>query len=639
MIRTITMSICKNCNQSHPLGSTCESKSTVSCTDVKRCETVTSLSPFVVKGTEVCIEYKDEKGIVIKRCFDIQPILNNTLKDVDPRCIASKQDWDAMNFQQKFQAIINYNCPVEATTTTTTSTTTTTTSSTTTTTTTKACSVITDVIGEYKSSDSTIVLTKLTFQTEPNQSQIVTVKHRLQSEPDDDFSYVIDSVNTVVTSNGTFSPEFIIVNILSDQSYVVRVVTSCGTYYDKMFSTVPPTTTTTSTSTTSTTSTTTTSTTTSTTSTSSTTTTTTTTIRLKAWIEDSYTCEQEEVFTLQNEITVFSSPSKLLYDSSTGRMYVGDHDDPSGNVFYFNPATFTNSTQITRVGSLAGVYYTVEKDEQYKRLYFVGKNSGGLVSFDISTGTSQTVVFGTDGFDYNRIAISIQDNLIYCTDRYNNNVIIIDRASLIVNNTVSVSSIPSGETYFDDYFMTRVGNELWISSSFNTSPNIAVYDLNLTTLITTIDLATLGCAVETSSKYRGSAYYDKEKNKVYIFDNGSSKLFIIDGTTRNVVFIRDFQNREGKLYGGGNVVNDPITGDLFISFSAYSSVGDNTAIRRMYKVHRDNYSIEVMYPSQQVQQLVLQDGTTNVWGVFAGIRQWDNVTGYDTDGKILKYTR
>ena len=116
---------------------TLTSQTTIDCEDIKNCETVTSLSGFSVQGTEVCITYKDEKGISFVRCFNWNDVQNSTLDDVDPRCITSQEIWDDMSYAERIQAIIDFacDCAITTTTTTTTSSTTTTTSSTTTTTT------------------------------------------------------------------------------------------------------------------------------------------------------------------------------------------------------------------------------------------------------------------------------------------------------------------------------------------------------------------------------------------------------------------------------------------------------------------------------------------------------------------------
>lgn len=45
--------------------------SAVTCTDVKACETLTSLSPFTLNDSELSITYKDERGVSVTRTIDL----------------------------------------------------------------------------------------------------------------------------------------------------------------------------------------------------------------------------------------------------------------------------------------------------------------------------------------------------------------------------------------------------------------------------------------------------------------------------------------------------------------------------------------------------------------------------------------
>lgn len=88
--------ICKFINPSVPL----------ECNDVKKCETLTSLSAFTVNGSEVCIDYTDENGSTVHRCFNMEDIGLS----LDPKCIMSQEDWDVLTWNEKIQAIIDYSC-------------------------------------------------------------------------------------------------------------------------------------------------------------------------------------------------------------------------------------------------------------------------------------------------------------------------------------------------------------------------------------------------------------------------------------------------------------------------------------------------------------------------------------------------
>lgn len=88
--------ICKFINPTVPLN----------CDDVKKCETLTTLSAFTVDGSEVCITYTDENGQSHERCFSISDIK----PQLDPKCIMSQEDWDLLTWEEQIQAIIDYAC-------------------------------------------------------------------------------------------------------------------------------------------------------------------------------------------------------------------------------------------------------------------------------------------------------------------------------------------------------------------------------------------------------------------------------------------------------------------------------------------------------------------------------------------------
>jgi hypothetical protein len=95
-------------------------QTTEGCEKVKECETVTSLSGFTLSGSSACIEYTNEAGVTVERCFDISSILNNTMNDIIPSCVSSQEEWDAMTYLQRIQSWIDAHCECCDTTTTTT---------------------------------------------------------------------------------------------------------------------------------------------------------------------------------------------------------------------------------------------------------------------------------------------------------------------------------------------------------------------------------------------------------------------------------------------------------------------------------------------------------------------------------------
>jgi hypothetical protein len=81
-------------------------KYSLDCDDVKECETVTHLSSFTQTDDEICITFKDEESVEWERCFDISS-LTPTLEGIDPKCVATQEEWDAMTYIQQIQAIID----------------------------------------------------------------------------------------------------------------------------------------------------------------------------------------------------------------------------------------------------------------------------------------------------------------------------------------------------------------------------------------------------------------------------------------------------------------------------------------------------------------------------------------------------
>jgi len=87
-----------------------EDKESVDCNKVKECETVTSMSDFTVSGTTISIKYTDENGVQVTRSVDIESALNGTLDDLQPNCLASPSEWNALSYNERIQLIIDAHC-------------------------------------------------------------------------------------------------------------------------------------------------------------------------------------------------------------------------------------------------------------------------------------------------------------------------------------------------------------------------------------------------------------------------------------------------------------------------------------------------------------------------------------------------
>lgn len=82
----------------------------INCNDLKKCETITSLSSFTQTGTSISITYKDERNVSTTRSFDFKDLINSTLDQVDPKCLTTPGEWSNMSFLDRFQLLVDSHC-------------------------------------------------------------------------------------------------------------------------------------------------------------------------------------------------------------------------------------------------------------------------------------------------------------------------------------------------------------------------------------------------------------------------------------------------------------------------------------------------------------------------------------------------
>lgn len=82
------------------------------CDSVKKCQTVTHFEPIKIVNNTLTFTYVDSFGIVHVRNIDLTPIINNALNSVDPKCLMTQEEWNALPLGQKFAAIYSKVCCV-----------------------------------------------------------------------------------------------------------------------------------------------------------------------------------------------------------------------------------------------------------------------------------------------------------------------------------------------------------------------------------------------------------------------------------------------------------------------------------------------------------------------------------------------
>lgn len=351
------------------------------------------------------------------------------------------------------------------------------------------------------------------------------------------------------------------------------------------------------------------------------------------WIPLSKVCEKTNLFGVEKTIAGLSSPLRSGFDPTTGRMYVADLDATSGNVYWFDPDTATTLADMTFSAA-------VNQDELYnnyidipnRKIYLVGRNSSGLIVYDIATNTASTVAFGTN-VPFARTVLTVIGDRIYCNDG-STSIVIIDRNTLTVITTVAISGIPTPARFTNPFYMIGVGAEIWVVCNNGSVSQVGVYDANLTTLIASITLP--GAATWTYGAYWQKIFFDVASNMVYVSDAGSGRQYLIDATTRIVQDQRSMYNAGGKTNVLFGWFLNPISNDLVAEVQFLNAATDGAPIKRMYIENRADFAeFMEMYTDFYINQApALIPGSNRFVGCDPGNPSWAGIPGWNTDGTI-----
>jgi hypothetical protein len=308
---------------------------------------------------------------------------------------------------------------------------------------------------------------------------------------------------------------------------------------------------------------------------------------LLVWVEDTTSCETEGGFGVLKTITGLSSPAATWYDSVNGLVYVADWDDfTDGNVYWFNPATANNAGDMTHSSAINdSLLYNTTIDTINRRIYFVGRDTGGLLVYDIDTDTTSTVAFGVNGINYSRTVLTMGANYIYCN--YNNGagvrqIIIIDRTTLTVTATINTSTLYNPTRFNGGFQIVEVGAEIWVCSFNALIGTIDVFSANFAGHLQEITLPSASVWTGGGSTYWTTIFYDITSGNVYVGDTGSNRRYIIDPSTYSIIDTQVNNNREGKTNVLQGWTTNPITNELIFQHTAQNTSADGAPIKRVY---------------------------------------------------------
>lgn len=388
----------------------------------------------------------------------------------------------------------------------------------------------------------------------------------------------------------------------------------------------------------------------STTTTSSTTSTTTTIAPTYIWIEDTSTCEQETPFMLDVTVATLSSPQGLYYDSTLDRFYVVDLDDVNGNLWYFNPDTFSTSAGRNYIsGSAVPGQYVQSHDhsESLRKIFFAGPSTSGVYVYDIDLNNLNLINTGSNG-SFSRVFTKFLNGDVYSSNAVDDTLTIIDPTTETVSSVINVSTIPgnTGNKYFNtSYNMLSVNGELWVCAAAYRalSGNIARYDATLTSFLGEIVIP-FAATPTTGGGWAGgfwqSQFFDAAENRFYLTDVGSKRITIIDTSvpgSPSIVEQVHITNLQGKNYAFVSWDLNSTTGDFYATKTAVNNPSDGSPIYKFYKTNRTTYQYEAMYVDATANGLKVRSGTNELWSANAGVPGWAGVAGWNTDGQVFKY--
>lgn len=388
---------------------------------------------------------------------------------------------------------------------------------------------------------------------------------------------------------------------------------------------------------------------------------TTTTQPIKIWVEDQYSCDQDNPFTLQREVTQMSTPYYLLYDAPTGKVFGLDADNyAQGNIFEYDPNNLNTAADVSyhKIPNADATCwcYCGGVDPIYRRVYAGGSGTKGLVTYNIATGAFlSTKPYGNDE-PYDRMLFVITaDKLI--TNSVSNtgagNMYVWDRATITLQSTMPIQGtgeIPGGKScLYGAPGIVQVGNEFWVvqsqkptSQTPTQTPNIMRYDLTFENLLGSIDISAF-CSTwaydgGSNLSYFRTISYVPSHNKVYVFDAGKNNLIAVNTLTLVPTVVKTMTNLLSFTNSFFQIIEDPITGQPYLTGTCQTTLG-GAFIKVSYLWDYTLDQVIDVYPNIYMQTMV-RIGTSNVLhSNFQGQQGWGGGSTWSTDGGIDIWTR
>ena len=358
-----------------------------------------------------------------------------------------------------------------------------------------------------------------------------------------------------------------------------------------------------------------------------------------AWEPNTVVCEKDIPlstipFPVPGGYTGLSSPAELFYNTPSNQVYVGDHDQILGNFYRVH---LTDGTK-TYFGAPGVEMYSIVKDREYNKIYGTSA-TGGLHVFDIATGTVTLIPFGS-ATPYSRVGLWIVGAYVIARDLNTNSFTLFDRSN---QNLVAVRSIafevPMSAVYLnEDFQLLDVNGRCWVIPRRRANPTIAVYNNDLSVLITTLTVpGALTVGDYGGDHYHMVGYHDIPNGKVYIYDTGSLQTFVVDVLAVTVSSTLQWYATDLVPYVRARFVKDPINGNIYMCYLGVGADGLTPIENRIYTVDAVTSQFVRFYKNKTIEGDLERIGLTeNMWTAFTGNRKWE-AGPWDTDGYIKQY--
>jgi len=79
----------------------------IDCRNLKKCQTITFLSAFTKDNCSIFVSYRNEANITKNVFFNYCELIDRLMDEVDPKCLASEENWLEMSHEHRMQLILN----------------------------------------------------------------------------------------------------------------------------------------------------------------------------------------------------------------------------------------------------------------------------------------------------------------------------------------------------------------------------------------------------------------------------------------------------------------------------------------------------------------------------------------------------